>query len=180
MRRPGGRLQHVAGTAASALVSSIDYLFSELAELGVALTSQRVGKSELEQIAPDEVILATGTRPNVEQAFAGALAAGAIDSSVALDAELGHRVLVYDAVGANEGPLVAEALARRGHQVAFVTPEETVAPQSGYLHRAQFGKTLYGIVSRVIVRGLIGFVEDGNAMIATPEGAEIDTLAFDS
>lgn len=179
-RRPGGRLRHVADTAASALVSSIDHLFSELAELGVTLISQQVGEAELQQIAPDEVILATGTRPDVDRAFAGARAAGAIDSSVALDVDLGHRVLVYDTVGANEGPLVAEALARRGHEVTFVTPEETVAPQSGYLHRAQFGKTLYGVVNRVIVRGLIGSIEDGKAMLATPEGADIDALPCDS
>ena len=178
--RPGGRLRHAADTAASALVSSVDYLSAELAELGVKLIPQNVGEAELQEIAPDEVILATGTRSNVEQAFGGAHAAGAIDSSDALVVDLGHRVLVYDTVGANEGPLVAEALAERGHQVTFVTPEETVGPHSGYLHRAQYGKTLYGVVNRVIVRGLIGFIEDGNALIATPEGADIDTLPCDS
>jgi 2,4-dienoyl-CoA reductase-like NADH-dependent reductase (Old Yellow Enzyme family) len=178
--RPGGRLRHAADTAGSALVSSIDYLFSELAELGIRLISQNVGEAELQEIAPDEAILATGTRPDVERAFVGAQAAGAIDSSVALDVDLGHRVLVYDTVGVNEGPLVAEALAKRGHEVTFVTPEEAVAPHSGYLHRAQLGQTLYGVVNRVIVRGLIGFIEDGNALIATPEGAEIGTLPYDS
>lgn len=177
---PGGRLRRAADTAGSALVGSIDYLLSELAELGVKLTSRDVGEAELQQIAPDEVILATGTRPDVERAFAGAQDAGAIDSSVALDVDLGNRVLVFDTVGANEGPLVAEALAKRGHQITFVTPDDSVAPHSGYLHRAQFGQTLYGVVDRVIVRGLIGLIEDGNALIATPEGVEIDTLPYDS
>ncbi|MGO4859998.1 oxidoreductase [Arthrobacter sp. 2MCAF14] len=178
--RPGGRLRHSADTAGSALVGSIDYLFAELAELGVKLVSQNVGEGELQEIAPDEVILASGTRPNVERAFAGAQAAGAIDSSEALDVHLGHRVFVYDTLGANEGPLVAEALAKRGHQVTYGTPEETVGPQSGYLHRAQYVQTLYGVVSRVIVRGRIGFIEVGTALVATPEGADIDTLQYDS
>lgn len=178
--RPGGRLRHAGDTAASALVTSIDYLSSELAELGVKLIAEHVGEAELREISPDEVILATGTSPDVERAFAGARDAGAIDSSVALDVDLGRRVLVYDTVGANEGPLVAEGLARRGHEVTFVTPEETVAPHSGYLHRAQFGQTLYGVVNRVIVRGFISVVKDGNALIATPEGAQIETLPCDS
>lgn len=178
--RPGGRLRTAASTAASALVSSIDYLLSELAELGVTPIRRELGEVELREIAPDEVILATGTRAHVEGAFVGAQDAGAIDSSVALDVELGRRVLVYDTVGANEGPLVAEALARRGHAVTFVTPEEEVAPYSGFLHRAQYGRTLYGVVDRVIVRALIGFVEDGSALVATPEGVDIDTLLCDS
>jgi hypothetical protein len=36
------------------------------------------------------------------------------------------------------------------------------------------------VVSRVIVRGLIGSVEDGQVLIATEEGVEIDTLPYDS
>ena len=178
--RPGGRLRHAADTAASALTSSIDYLLSELAELDVKVTPKDVGEAELQEIAPDEVILATGTRPDVGRAFDGALDAGAIDSSVAFSVNLGHRVLVYDTVGANEGPLVAEALAKRGHEVTFVTPEEQVGPHSGYLHRAQFGQTLYAVVSRVVVRGLIGSVDDGKVLIASPEGVEVDTQVCDS
>lgn len=178
--RPGGRLRAAESTAASALVGSVDHLLAELAELDVAVVRRRIGEAELREIAPDEVVVATGTRAHVDAAFAGAEDAGAIDSSVALDTELGHRVFVYDTVGANEGPLVAEALARQGHHVTFVTPEHEVAPFSGYLHRAQYGRTLYGVVDRVITRALVGFVEDGKVLVATPEGVDVDTVPFDS
>jgi 2,4-dienoyl-CoA reductase-like NADH-dependent reductase (Old Yellow Enzyme family) len=178
--QPGGRLRHAAGTAAAALVSSVEYLLAELATLDLKVIQGRVTESLLRELAPDEVILATGARPDVEAAFPGALEAGAIDSSLALQAKLGQRVLVYDTVGANEGALVAEALARQGRTVSFVTPYELAMPQGGQLHRVQLPETLYARVDRVIVRGMVALVADGVALVATPEGTEIASIQADS
>lgn len=177
---PGGRLRHVVATAAASLASSIEFVLAELATLDVKVTQARVTEALLRELAPDEVILATGTRPDVAAAFSGALEAGAIDSSQALIADLGSRVLVYDTVGANEGALVAEALGRRGHRVTFVTPAELAMPQGGQLHRVQLPETLYARVERVVVRGVIGAVESGVALVATPEGTEIASVEVDS
>ena len=58
-------------------------------------------------------------------------------SAEALTGTIADDVLVYDTVGANEGPLVAEALAQRGKRVTYVTRYESVMPYGGALHRVE-------------------------------------------
>jgi 2,4-dienoyl-CoA reductase-like NADH-dependent reductase (Old Yellow Enzyme family) len=177
--RPGGRLRLAAHTAASGLVSAIEFIVSELAVFSVKVQhGVRVDEALLRDLAPDEVILATGGRPAPHDAFPGA--AEAIDSAEALEGSVGPSVLVYDTVGANEGALVAEALARKGHRVTFVTPYETVMPHGGQLHRVQLPQTLYRRVDRVITSGLIGMVDGGVALVATAAGDTIAEIRADT
>jgi 2,4-dienoyl-CoA reductase-like NADH-dependent reductase (Old Yellow Enzyme family) len=179
--KPGGRLRWAGLTAATALVSTIEYLVSELAGYAVKVQSGiTVDERLLVDLAPDEVILATGARPAPQAAFEGAAEAGAIDSVEALDGRPGPSVLVYDTVGANEGSLVAEALALRGHRVTLVTPFETVMVNGGALHRVQLPETLVRRVDRVITSGLVGLVENGVALIATRAGDTLAEIAVDS
>jgi 2,4-dienoyl-CoA reductase-like NADH-dependent reductase (Old Yellow Enzyme family) len=179
--KPGGRLRFAGLTAATSLVSSVEYVVTELALQAVKVqVGVLVDEALLTELAPDEVILATGARPVPHAAFAGAEAAGVIDSIEALEAALGPTVLVYDLVGANEGALVAEALALKGHRVTFVTPFETVIPNGGELHRVQLPQTLYRRLERVITSGRIGFVTDGVALVATEAGDTIAEIAADS
>jgi NADPH-dependent 2,4-dienoyl-CoA reductase/sulfur reductase-like enzyme len=179
--KPGGRLRFAGLTAATSLVSAIEYVVAELALQSVKVQSGvRVDEAVLTELAPDEVILATGARPVPHLAFAEAEAAGVIDSTEALEAMLGPSVLVYDTVGANEGALVAEALALKGHRVTFVTPFETVIPNGGELHRVQLPQTLYRRLDRVITSGRIGLVTDGIALVATEAGDTIAEIAADS
>jgi 2,4-dienoyl-CoA reductase-like NADH-dependent reductase (Old Yellow Enzyme family) len=179
--RPGGRLRFAGLTAATSLVSTVEYVAAELALHAVKVQQGvLVDEALLTELAPDEVILATGARPVPHAAFAGAEQAGVIDSTEALETTLGPAVLVYDLVGANEGALVAEALALKGHRVTFVTPFETAMPNGGQLHRVQLPQTLYRRVDRVITSGLIGLVTDGVVLVATAAGDTIAEIAADS
>jgi NADPH-dependent 2,4-dienoyl-CoA reductase/sulfur reductase-like enzyme len=176
----GGRLRHTTSTAASAMVGSVEHLVAELAELGIKVTQEAVTEAVLRTRSPDEVVVATGGRPDPGAAFPGAAEAGALDSADALVADLGFAVVVYDTVGANEGALVAEAIAGKGHRVTFVTPYEVAMPQGGQLHRFELPTTLFGRVDRVLTRALVGVAAGGVATVVTPEGDTIDELAFDS
>ncbi len=173
--KPGGRLRYAGVTSAAGLVSTVEHVVAELAAHGVKVQHGVVAdEALLAKLAPDEVILATGGRSGHARAFDGAVEAGVIDSTDALEGEVGPTVLVYDTVGSNEGALVAEALALRGRQVHFVTPFETVMHNGGDLHRVQLPETLYRRVQRVVTSGLIGLVNDGVALVVRANG---DTLA---
>src|SRR5487761_1628145 len=57
--RPGGRLRAAEKTAALGLVSAVDYLVAELAELGVRVRSGTTAdEALLRELAPDHVVLA--------------------------------------------------------------------------------------------------------------------------
>jgi 2,4-dienoyl-CoA reductase-like NADH-dependent reductase (Old Yellow Enzyme family)/thioredoxin reductase len=179
--RSGGRLRYAAHTAGSALVSTVEYLVAELAQHAVKVQhGVLVDEATLRELAPDEVILATGARPAPHDAFPGAAEAGVIDSVEALEGEVGPRVLVYDTVGANEGALVAEALARLGRSVTFVTPFETVMPNGGQLHRVQLPQTLYRRLDRVITSAMIGMATDSVALVVTPAGETVAEIEADT
>ncbi|MCU1659463.1 MAG: putative N-methylproline demethylase [Pseudonocardiales bacterium] len=179
--KPGGRLRYAGLTAATSLVSTVEHVLAELAILSVKVQhGVVVDEAVLIDLAPDEVILASGGRPVPSTAFPGAAEAGVLDSAEALEGEVGRTVLVYDTVGANEGALVAEALAARGCRVTFVTPFETVTPNGGQLHRVQLPQTLYRRLDRVITSGVIGMVTDGVALVATAAGDTIAEIAPDT
>jgi hypothetical protein len=101
-----------------------------------------------------------------------------IGSAEALGGDTAQDVLVYDTVGANEGPLVAEALAARGKRVTYVTRYETVMPFGGALHRVEVPAILRRRAARVIVDGLLGDLDGRTATIVRASGADRgETLA---
>jgi 2,4-dienoyl-CoA reductase-like NADH-dependent reductase (Old Yellow Enzyme family) len=179
--RSGGRLQVAAHTAALGLVSAIDYLVSELAEHGVKVTcGTTADEALLREVAPDHVILATGGRPVTTAAYPDAADGLVISPAGALAGSLRGRVLVFDHVGANEGPLVAEELARRGAAVTYVTSCETVMPWGGNLHRYEVPGILRRRCERVITGGLPGDVGGRHVIVVTPEGDTIAELDVDA
>jgi 2,4-dienoyl-CoA reductase-like NADH-dependent reductase (Old Yellow Enzyme family) len=178
---PGGRLRYAAHTAASALTGSIDHLVGELAECGVKVhQGVDVDEELLADLHPDHVIVATGARPSSEAGFPLTGRTHVVDSATALEGEIGPRVLVYDTLGANEGALMAEALAGRGARVTFVTPSETVMPHGGQLHRVQLPETFFSRVAQVITRGLVGGVTDDTVLLVRPDGETISTVQVDT
>ncbi len=177
--RPGGRLRAAENTAALGLVSAVDHLVAELAEHGVKVRSGTTAdEALLRQLAPDHVVLATGGRP-VTTAYPEAADGMVISSAEALEAPGGGRVLVFDAVGANEGPLVAEALAQRGAAVVYVTSCETVMPRGGQLHRYEVPGILRRRCEQVITGGLLGDVDGRHVIVVRPDGDTITELDID-
>jgi 2,4-dienoyl-CoA reductase-like NADH-dependent reductase (Old Yellow Enzyme family) len=174
-RRPGGRLRWVERTAAAALAGSLDHLVSELAEHGVHMEpGVHADESLLVETAPEFVVLATGA--TFLPPFPGALSTA---QALAADA-VADPVLLYDALGTNEPALVAEALARWGHQVTFVSRYETVMPFGGVLHRVEAPGAWHRLMSRIIVGGLLGDLTDGctgtTATIVRSDGETIAEL----
>jgi 2,4-dienoyl-CoA reductase-like NADH-dependent reductase (Old Yellow Enzyme family) len=177
--RPGGRLRAAENTAALGLVSAVDYLVSELAEHGVKVrTGTTADEALLRELAPDHVVLATGGRP-VTTDYPDAADGVVTSSAEALVAPGGGRVLVFDAVGANEGPLVAEALAQRGAAVVYVTSCETVMPWGGQLHRYEVAGILRRRCEQVITGGLLGDVDGRHVIVVRPDGDTITELDVD-
>ncbi len=178
--RPGGRLRAAEKTAAFGLVSAVDYLAAELAEHGVKVRSGTTAdEALLRELAPDHVVLATGGRPVTGTAYPGAADGVVTGSADALSGTEGGRVLVFDAVGANEGPLVAEALARRGATVIYVTNCETIMPWGGQLHRYEIPAILRRHCEQVITDGLLGDVDGRHVIIVRPDGETITELDVD-
>jgi 2,4-dienoyl-CoA reductase-like NADH-dependent reductase (Old Yellow Enzyme family) len=178
---PGGRLRYARHTAANGLVATIEHLVAELDEHGVKIHYGVTADAHtLADLTPDHVIVATGARPVPENAFFGAADAGVVDSVEALEGAVGDRVLVYDTVGANEGGLVAEAIAARGARVTFLTPYEVTMPNGGQLHRIQLPTTLWSRVDQVITSGLIGIVQDGTVVVVRKNGETVVEIKVDS
>ena len=179
--RPGGRLRAAGHTAALGLLGAVDHLVSELSELGVAVRAGVTADADLlRALAPEHVVLATGGRPAGADDFPGAAEGLVVDSAAALAGCAGQRVLVYDTVGANEGPLVAEALAARGLTVVFLTSCETVMPWGGQLHRAEVPAILRRRCAEVLTGGLLGDLDGKHAIVVRPDGDTITELDVDT
>jgi hypothetical protein len=177
--RPGGRLRAAEHTAALGLASAVDYLVAELGEYGVKVRGNTTAdEALLRELAPDHVVLATGGRP-VTDGYPGAAGGVVVSSADALAAPVTGTVLVFDDVGANEGPLVAEALAQRGAAVTYVTSCETVMPWGGQLHRYEVPGILRRRCRQVITGGLPGDVDGRHVIVVRPDGETLAELDAD-
>jgi 2,4-dienoyl-CoA reductase-like NADH-dependent reductase (Old Yellow Enzyme family) len=173
--RAGGLLRAVELTAAATVAASVDHLIGELAELGVKPElGVTVDAALLAELRPDFVVLATGAHRPGPDAVPGGATGHVVGSAEALTGPVDHDVLVYDTTGANEGPLVAEALALRGHTVHYVTRYETVMPYGGALHRVQVPAILRRRCRTVLTEALLGDLDGRHALVVRPDG---ETLA---
>lgn len=180
-KRPGGRLRTTERTAAAGLFASVDHLISALKALEVpVLTDTTVDGQYLREFAPDSVILASGAQPVHDDVLTCAAPGLVVDSADALESDLGKHVLIYDAVGSSEAPLVAETLAERGHKIDFVTKFETVMPWAGVLHRVEILPVLRARCNEVISGGIIGDVDGQLVTVVRPNGDTILETAVDS
>jgi NADPH-dependent 2,4-dienoyl-CoA reductase/sulfur reductase-like enzyme len=177
--RTGGRLRAIERTAASDLASTVDHLTSELALLSVPVSlGVTVDEDLLRAAGPDYLVLATGAEPDPGAAFLGAHTTQVLSSAEALaaEAEIDRDVIVYDALGANEGALVAEALADGGRRVCLVTPYETVMPYGGISHRMETPDILRRKLAAIYTEAVIG-VADGRAVsVVRPDGESVADL----
>jgi 2,4-dienoyl-CoA reductase-like NADH-dependent reductase (Old Yellow Enzyme family) len=179
--RPGGLLRSVETTEALGLFSSVDHLVSELGELGVTLQlATTVDAPLLKSMAPDHVVVATGGRVVASALFPDAAPGLVLSSQEALAEDVGNWVLVYDAVGANEGGLVAEALAKKGKRVTFVTTCETVMPWGGALHRAELLPILRRRTEQIITGAMVGDIDGTRVTVVRPDGETVAEFDADT
>jgi 2,4-dienoyl-CoA reductase-like NADH-dependent reductase (Old Yellow Enzyme family) len=175
-RTAGGGLRAVEHTAAAALMASVDYLLAELRLTSAELhLSTRVDQQVLAQIAPDEVVLATGAASRTgAELFDGGASGRVVSSAEALTAtDISGEVLVHDAVGTNEGVLVAETLARRGCRVTFATRFETIAPFGGQVHRWAVVDILRAKMYQLFPETQVGYVDGDIAILVREDGETV-------
>jgi 2,4-dienoyl-CoA reductase-like NADH-dependent reductase (Old Yellow Enzyme family) len=177
--RTGGRLRWVERTAASDLASTVDHLTSELAQLSVPVTlGVTVDEDLLRTVTADHLVLATGAEPDTGAAFMGAATTQVLSSveALAADAEIDDDVLVYDTLGANEGALVAEALANGGRRVYLVTPYETVMPYGGISHRMETPDILRRKLAAIYTEAVIGVADGRRVSVVRADGESVADL----
>jgi 2,4-dienoyl-CoA reductase-like NADH-dependent reductase (Old Yellow Enzyme family) len=175
----GGRLRAVERTAASDLASTVDHLTSELALLSVPVKlGVTVDEDLLRAVGADYVVLATGAKPDPRAAFLGADTTQVLSSAevLAAGAEIDRDVLVYDALGANDGALVAEALANGGRRVCLVTPYETVMPYGGISHRMETPDILRRKLAAIYTEAMIGVADGRHVSVVRPDGESMADL----
>lgn len=172
--RTGGALRLAEHTAAAALAASLDHLTDELAERGVEVRlGTAADEALLRALAPDVVVLATGASSPGPDVLPGGSSGHVVTSAQALVEDIDDEVLLYDGVGANEGALVAEALARRGKRVTFVTRFEVVMPYGGALHRVQVPGILRQRMSAVHTETIVGEVDGHAVTLVRAEGSHV-------
>ncbi|MEI6116547.1 MAG: FAD-dependent oxidoreductase, partial [Burkholderiales bacterium] len=122
------------------LMGIVDWRVAELKRLGVPVQTNRyMEASEINDLSPDVVILATGGLPQI-----------AIHEGVELclstwDVLSGHtllsgEVLVYDGTGRHPGPLAAERAHEAGTQVTYVSIDAQLSEELTYVERFRWKK----------------------------------------
>ena len=101
-----------------------------------------------------------------------------LSAAEALDpgTEIDRDVVVYDALGANDGALVAEALANAGRVVRLVTPYETVMPYGGISHRMETPDILRRKLAAIYTGAVIGVADGRQVTVVRPDGESVAEL----
>jgi 2,4-dienoyl-CoA reductase-like NADH-dependent reductase (Old Yellow Enzyme family) len=106
---------------------SIDWLIAEIGRLGVEVqTGQRVDDATIETVAPDTVIIATGSSPEARD---GEWTSTSVAQLTAPPTGVGS-VNVLDAMGSYEAVAVAEKLTQWGIDVAIFTTQSMLAAKA--------------------------------------------------
>jgi NADPH-dependent 2,4-dienoyl-CoA reductase/sulfur reductase-like enzyme len=145
----------------------VDWRVAELETLGVEVRYNTFAEPEdVSALSPDVVIIATGGVPNPGWFDGAELATSAWDV-IGCEAAQGQDVLVYDGTGRHSAMTAAEKLARDGHNVTFVTVDDTVAEEQGYAERVGWKREMYKLGFDVVRdRELIGVEKHGNRLKA--------------
>lgn len=175
----GGRLRLVGSTSARRLLFTVDHLAAELEHHGatVRLATPATVEAVL-ALAPDEVVVATGARPDL--ARHGLDSPGIVTVDEALVAGSPGAVVVLDRIGDNSAGLLVERLASAGTSVRYVTMFERVVTNAGYTHRLDL-VDLFRRSPHITVHTLrdLASYADGVATLLDPDGVEQERLTVD-
>jgi 2,4-dienoyl-CoA reductase-like NADH-dependent reductase (Old Yellow Enzyme family) len=173
----GGRLRLVSGDAAE-LLGAVRYAEGELDRLGVGVElGAECDAALLARMAPDVVVLATGTVPAPDRLDAG-------DGSVpvvALDeARAAGRVLVVDQLGNEEVLLTALRLAEGADVLTLATPMPTVGAYVGFTRISRMLKRLCALGCELRTTELLAGIEDGHAILRHVHSGRRERLPIDA
>lgn len=144
------------------------WLAQEIETLGVeVLTNRFLEGPEVLDLAPDDVVVATGGIPAIDLPEGDeGLAVSSWDLLSGAVAPA-PEVLVYDEGGSHAGASVADWLVQQGLQVELVTPDRMAARGIGGTNYAIYLRNLYKGGARITPdTRLLGLKRDGNAITA--------------
>lgn len=143
--RLGGQVNLAAKAPGREEIAGIaGWLAAELEILGVEVRFNTYAEAdEVEALAPDVVIVATGGLPDTSFLEAGEDLVTSVWDVLGGYAELGGSVLLYDDHGWHQGPSTAVALARKGVQVEMVTPDRMIGFEVGATNFPNYLGDLY-------------------------------------
>jgi len=151
------------------LIGIIDWRLAQCEQLGVEFRYNLVAeKSDVVDLAPDIVIIATGGIPDTEIISAGNDLTLSSWDILSGEVKPAGNVLLFDDNGAHPGLQAAELIALSGAQLEIVTPERYFAPEIGGLNHVPYAR-LFGEkeVSITINSRLLSVERDGNNLKAT-------------
>jgi 2,4-dienoyl-CoA reductase-like NADH-dependent reductase (Old Yellow Enzyme family)/thioredoxin reductase len=130
----GGQINTLTNAPGREEFSNVTRYFSaQLPKLGVKVKLGVEATPEtVLQAKADVVILATGSKPNIDH-IPGSNQANVVTPSQVLNGEVqvGERVVVFDNTGLQEAPTVADFLAEKGKKIELITSYVTIGAHWG-------------------------------------------------
>ncbi|MBL8700678.1 MAG: NADH:flavin oxidoreductase [Alphaproteobacteria bacterium] len=125
------------------LVGIVDWRRAELERLGVTVRLNVFAEpTDVLAENPDVVIVATGGTPDLEWIEGAEHVTSAWDAITGA-VPFGAEVIVYDGTGRHPAPQAAEAAARQGRQVSYVSIDNQMAQELTYAERIIWKKRAY-------------------------------------
>ena len=145
----------------------VDWRLAELDRLGVTIRYDTYAEAEdVQALAPDVVVIATGGLPQAPALEAGADLVTTSWDILSGEARPSGRVLVYDDHGGHAGLSAAEVLAGRV-DLEIVTPERMFAPEIGGLNHVPYMAAFHRAGARIATqRRLQSVRRAGNRLVA--------------
>jgi 2,4-dienoyl-CoA reductase-like NADH-dependent reductase (Old Yellow Enzyme family) len=150
------------------LIAIVDWRAAELERLGVDLRLNNYAEAEdVARERPDVVIVATGGVPDTDWVD-GAEHCVSVADILAQGGAAKDDIIVYDGTGRHEAASCAVQLAQGGREVQFVTLDDNIALEMGYVDRVIYRKRFAEHGIRPFTDQLLVKVRpDGNRLVAT-------------
>ena len=169
---PGGQVRLTAqNPRRREMISIIDWRMAQCAARDVEFHFNTWAEvSDVTDLNPDVVIVATGGLPNIELFESGQDAPHVVSAwdIIAGDVKPAEHVLIYDESGDHPALQAAEVAAAAGSKVEIMTPDRTFAPDVMGMNLVPYMRALQDKdVTFTVTRRLLGVEKAGNQLSAT-------------
>ncbi|WP_371224041.1 FAD-dependent oxidoreductase [Roseovarius sp. 2305UL8-3] len=168
--QPGGQIYYASRIPwRQNMLGITRWLFDRCTELGVTFRfNSHVDATDIEDVAKDVVILATGGIPDMDIVEGGSSLGTSTWDILSGEVAVASNVLIYDETGSQSGVTAAEYALSSGANVELVTPDRMIAEDVGVTNHAIHLRNLYGAGVRIKTdERLSKLARDGNQIQAT-------------
>ena len=166
----GGQVRLTAQSKRRAeLIGIIDWRMAQCAALGVEFHFNTWAEAaDVQALAPDVVIVATGGMPEKDILASGNELTVSAWDILSGDVKAGSNVLLYDDAGDHTALQAAQKLAEAGATVEVMTPDRTFAPEVMAMNLVPYMRALQDkAVTFTVTYRLTSVARDGNQIRAT-------------